>query len=302
MTFPIAKTNGIIFVGDRHQCQPAGTIVRMTGGTVKPIEEIRVGDEVVSFDRNAACLVGRVRQGKKVTSVGVRQFQGTMISIGAGDKETKCTKNHKWTTRFITRDKKLWVTYLMKKGSWFQVGWCQLFTEHGMSHLTQRTKLERAENAWILGVHHSKRKASIKESQIATIYGLPLVQFKQRTDSRHYTDEFISEFFDGLPEKVIAERANQCLEDFGRSIEFPFYTIDLQQRQARTTVFVTQACNLIPEIMAIPVDTGEREPQWMKVSIKSEYNSCEVYSLQVEKDEHYIADGLVTHNSIYGFR
>ena len=105
----------IIAVGDPYQCQPAGTMVLLPGGERKPIEAIREGDEVVSFTRHGSALVGRERNGKRITATACRHFDGDLLKVAAGNKETECTPQHKWITRFITRDTYLWVTYLMRR-------------------------------------------------------------------------------------------------------------------------------------------------------------------------------------------
>jgi hypothetical protein len=71
---------------------------------------------------------------------------------------------------------------------------------------------------------------------------------------------------------------------------------------ARQSIQV-RACNLLPEIMEIPVPTGGQKIQWHPLqAIDVQPYSGQVYSLDVDKHEHYIADGLVTHNCFYGWR
>ncbi|HST03083.1 MAG TPA: UvrD-helicase domain-containing protein, partial [Usitatibacter sp.] len=59
----LAGSNGCVFaVGDDDQCLPAGTLITMADGSRKPIESVKVGDEVRSLDRGTGSrgVVSRV--------------------------------------------------------------------------------------------------------------------------------------------------------------------------------------------------------------------------------------------------
>ena len=63
------------------------------------------------------------------------------------------------------------------------------------------------------------------------------------------------------------------------------------------------AFNLLPEKMSIPVYTDGSGYRWEKiVSLKRKHYEGPVYSLDVKKHHKYISDGMITCNSIYGFR
>lgn len=297
----LGRNGRFLGFGDPHQCQPAGTMVEMEGGERKPIESIQEGDRVVSWDRRGGSIVGRVAQARRVIGTGVRHYAGRMFTVRAGGKSTRCTPNHRWVSRFIDRETDLWCVYMMRKGGRYRIGWCQLFTSQGCFHLGQRARIERADAAWILSVHRDKTEASIQESHVATVYGLPLLPFMPVHGAMHLTADSLGSFWSKVEGEVHAARARGCLDDFGRDHKFPFYEGGYERR-GRTTVFETQACNLIPEIMAVPVDRGTKTPEWCPIGIEANQFSGDVYSLGVESHETYIADGLVTHNSIYGFR
>lgn len=302
----ICPQGRIVAVGDRHQCQPAGTMVAMTGGQWKPIEEVAVGDSVVSFSRRSSAMVGRRGRGEMVLGTADREYSGPILAIHASGMETECTPDHKWVARFNSRSTDISVTYLMKRGDRYRVGWCQLFTKQGRLHLGQRARLEKAEAAWILGVHRERTNASIEESVIAATHGIPTITFEPVNGAKHLTASAIDRVFCTLAANNIPleSRAESCLWEFGRNIDHPFYTADERKHQGRTTVFITQACNLIPEIMAIPVYDGSRNANWTPIGrVAHRFATNErVYSLKVAGEETYIADGLATHNSIYAFR
>lgn len=292
-----------VWVGDPRQCQPPDTVVTLTGGMQVPISELSCGVQLASYDRESGCVVGRSTQGRKVMGVSKRPYNGRMLVVTAGGKQTRCTPNHRWITRFTEREPDVCATYLMKSGTRYRVGWCQLFAKKdGTLHLAQRARIERADAAWILGVHYDRTKASAEESIISTVFGLPTTPFHPVNGATHLTQEAIDFIFNALRCEVdLPARAEKCLHSFGRLMEFPFYTKTKQQRQGRTTLFETQACNLIPSLMSLPVYTEEKTPEWHPLSVISQHYTGDVYSLKVETHETYIADGLITHNSIYAF-
>src|SRR5688572_785175 len=59
----LAGTNGCVFaVGDDDQCLPAGTLVTMADGSRKPIEAVKVGDQVLSRGPAQAACAGTVER------------------------------------------------------------------------------------------------------------------------------------------------------------------------------------------------------------------------------------------------
>jgi hypothetical protein len=292
----------IIAVGDEKQCQPADTTVSLTGGVNRKIDQLTIGDEVVSYERHGAAFVGRVNQGRKVNAIAHRHYDGPMLTVKAAYRSTRCTPNHKWMVRFSNREPNHYVVYMMRKGNNFRVGWCQLFQENGILHLAQRARIEKADCAWILKACDTKAEASIYESIVAYKFGLPTIMFQPANGTSLYTTQAIKHLFDSVPAHESFSRAMNCLEAHGRMIEYPFYNKAKQARQGRTTIFETQACNLISGLMSVPVYTGTRDAMWSTIEIETKYYSGEVYSLDIDIHHKYVADGLLTCNSIYGFR
>jgi hypothetical protein len=233
-----------------------------------------------------------------------RNYEGKLFTINAGDSFTRVTPNHKFLVRWSGRPIEKYVTYLMKKGEYFRIGWCQLFQKSGDFHLGQRARLEKADAAWILGVHNSRSAASMEESVLSTRFALPLPQFQSGSEAGHYTQDFLDNFWREVSLwSDLRGNAIELLEHFGRDIEYPIYT-GKNGRQGRTTLFVTQACNVIPSMMAVALygqDADPRVPVWETVEVSEEDYKGPVYSLDVDKHHNYVADGILTNNSIYGF-
>jgi len=318
MTLIQRAANGsgrVIAVGDPRQaiyCQPKGTMVlagerieggkHVTGYRTVPIEEIAVGDTVVAYAREDAAFY----KGKAVLAAGSRKYTGDLFKVAVLESETECTDNHRWIVRWTERSIDLNVTYLMRRGNRFRVGWCQLFGKdddgHGCLHLGQRARIERADAVWILGVHRDKTSASLHESEIALRYQLPTIPFTAVNGAQHLTQGAIDRFFDLIEDVNLQTNAENCLKDFARSIDWPFYQPDNAKR-GRTTLFEVRACNLLSGgLMKVPVWTGKtKNPEWEQVTVTSErvYN-LEVHSLEIDKYHTYVANGIVTGNSFAG--
>lgn len=290
----------LIACGDKHQCQPAGTMVSLTGGEQKPIEAIVAGDAVVTYSQHSSAFVGRHVPGRKVTATAVRDYTGTLLTVTVGDKQTQCTPNHKWLVRFVDRTDVYNVVYLMRKGENFRIGWCQLFSNKAI-HLGTRTRLEMADESWILSVHDNKTDASMNEKILSVRYGISMCPFKQVEGAQHYNQKTLNTIWEAIGNN--RSQAKKCLEAHKRDIDYPFYVVDMKKRY-RNTLMTVNACNLFPELMKVPTYTnGEREATWTPINVTSEFvESIKVYSLQVAGDENYIANGILTKNCVYVWR
>lgn len=307
MQFALAKNSlaeggRILAVGDEKQCQPAGTMISLTGGDSIPIESVKVGDEIVSYSRDDSFFVGRINQGRKVEAVSKRKIdEGWMYEISADNKKTRCTPNHKWLVRFTDRLPDKYVTYVMRRGARYRVGWCQLFDSHNGLHLGARARIEHADAAWIISVHSNKADASIQESILSAKYGIPTATFEPIYGANLYTRENLNKIFSEL-ESGLEDNVRLLLDDFGRDIAYPFYKNLDGSRRGRTSLFITETCNLISGLMSIPSYCGEAKATWCPITVNRTWGRNQiVYSLQVQTHETYVADGLLTHNSIYGF-
>jgi hypothetical protein len=289
----------LLFVGDRRQCQPAGTMVRLTNGSEYSIEHLRPGCEVVTYDQRSQTLAKK----GKVTNVAVRHYEGPLYTITTGDKQSRCTSSHKWLVRWAHSDTGAWVTYIMRQGNRYRVGQCRLFDNHDFQ-LSRRMSQERADAAWILRIHKMPNDALAYEAIVAAKYHLPQLTFTAYGTYRRWTTEAIDGAYAALAPQE--EHVKRCLHDHDRLLDYPLCKRENGKKQTargKTNSFEVQACNLIPEYMQIPVceDARSMKITWQSIEVISERYTGPVYSLNVEEHHSYIADGLVTLNSIYGF-
>ncbi len=307
----------IIAVGDEFQCQPPGTMVmacahgnRWFSETVPdliPIEDVQVGEAIMTYDRRSASLV----KTGIVTEKNHRRFCGQLYTVSAAGKSTRCTRNHKWLVRWNKNADDAHVVYLMRKDDKFRVGQTKMFRKGSSGRdfgLGMRARQERADYAWVLGIFDNVADATLYENLMSVKYGFSQVIFHEAANTVHMTQDKLDNFYNLVGNQV--KVAAQCLSDHDLSIEYPLYInhkSGMRQRQSRTTLFETQTCNLIGgymKVMVVPdgaINPANRTVTWEKVSVSTEYYNGLVHSLNVKKHHKYVADGLVTCNSIYGF-
>ena len=292
----LAKRGEICVVGDDDQCQPPGTMV-MTPEGETPIENLCEGDLVVSWDRPNKELRTK---GRKVLATASRYYRGELHEVSIEGASTRTTPNHKFLVRWADReDLGVTVVYLMyRKDLGYRVGWCQLHRADGAFHFGQRMKLEKAEAGWVLGVFRDRSEASVYESVVAVKYGIPTVTFEIPQGGRTaslYTEEGVRRIFAAAD----PGSGSRCLRDHELWEDLPFWPPPDDGK--RHTVFQCHAANLLPGIMMVP--SKESRGGWERVTrAVTEHYEGAVHSLEVDKDGTYVADGVVTHNSIYGWR
>src|SRR4051794_23133352 len=145
-------------VGDEDQCLVEGTRVTMADGSTKPIEQVRVGDEVLSAHgsgRFVSATVTHVSRaeptiGVRITTVGGREIVSTPEHVHFAGYRQGLTPP-------------LDMTYLMRKrGHGCRVGMTRTrFDGAGRSvcGLRDRTLKEQADEAWVVSTHDTPEDA-----------------------------------------------------------------------------------------------------------------------------------------------
>ena len=307
----IWKKNSLVLGRSPYQwihepCQIPGTMVWTPNGPA-PIETLKDGDRVVSFNVHTGMVTG-YRDGVPVRTAS-RPYAGNIYGIGIDGKQTWATDNHQFSIHFNPETSQTWCTYLMvnEKG-WWRVGICRTYDARGFG-LKHRVNQEKAIAAWLIDTFKSQAEAQMGEQLLATKYGIPYTHWTiergiKRTDTQR-TEENVGWLYDQMDIHQLEASAIKLLCDYGRSIDYPLVTEDTGKNKfSRRVTAKINACNLIPNLMMVPVPyehweddkTFEYRPI-EKIDVKP-YDGM-VYSLQVEKFEHYIADGIVTHNCLY---
>lgn len=301
--------------GDINQCQPEGTRVSL-GKDWHRTQDIKQLWQGGSGQRGS-CIASWNRKRRRLMDAreiraASRYYTGPMLRIlvssPTGARSTQVTPEHRFLCQWLyPATWQLSVVYAMYRSDLgFRVGWCRLFggrMQRGTPrlHLSERARIEKAERTWILSVHQGPAEASRTESFVAAKYGLPLITFEPPNGTQYYTRDGIHSIFSRLSDSN-TQRGIECLEAHGRRADLPFWPWPNAEGSRRAGVmFQVHAANLIPGLMSVPLPDGQ--DVWGPiVGCSTTQFSGLVYSLDVAKDHSYVADGIVTLNSIYGWR
>jgi len=298
------KHGNLFMVGDDNQCQPAGSKVAVVqkcgthwGPAIinqVPIEKVRIGDRVVSWNRRSGLLS---KKRSRVIKIGSRSFQGDLINLKTAHGKTRVTPDHfVWATLSENHPKNYAIYLMWRKDFGFRVGKCRLAVyknnRNGLGGFSSRCYEEKAEKAWILRACETDKEARIWEHIYSAKYGIPVCVFESQ--DHHVLDESdVKKIFS----EVLESHGFDCLKSSGLSFEYPLWS---ETNRPHSRYFKIRAINVIPEIMSLP---GERPARQSPVlSVNREKFSGLVYSLEVDPDHSYVADGVPVGNCIYEWR
>ena len=312
------KPNGrFIGVGDKNQCQPPETMVRLSNGNEVRIDELKIGDNVISYNtKQGKGFVGYYQsdsfvkryadKSAKILDIAKHKFNGDLIQI-ITDKDnysSKYTPNHKCLIKYKNVNK--YLLYLIEKDGKFRIGIMPIQSRHGFG-LSVRSRQEKANKSWILKTFDDRDEAYYNEQYYSYEYGIPQLRFiDNQTGTMRQCD--IDSIWDRFDTNKMLNNANTLLNLFGRLYEYPFWYQNSNIHNSRTGICEMKACNLIPEIMLVPCfnsnnrgANGNIKAEFQEFNLIREQYEGLVYSLKVSREECYVADNILTHNSIYGF-
>lgn len=290
-----------IFVGDPRQCQPPGTMVCVTGRGEVPIEELKRGDRLLTYANGY--FPGKNSQGRLVEAVASREYRGELIRIEAGRVSHEVTPNHRALVRMAHRQGS--IVYVMRKGDHARIGRCDASYGGGFG-LASRCGGEKADAAWIIGFFPEGEddEARLVETSLAYEYRLPQLTFEYNERGEANGSKIRKRFWYGFPSNILD--LNDCLKVYGLYPELPFWERGSGKHIGRLYAFELYAANLVSGWMDVcTFDGNPHTPTWSTAKISRRHYEGPVYSLKVEPNEVgrrlYVANGIVTHNSIYGF-
>jgi superfamily I DNA/RNA helicase len=264
-------------------CQPPETQVTMANGETKRMDALQVGDSVLSWNRRNQAFRSR-----RVSGISRHAHYGKLVTVRCGNKKTRATRNHWFWVKFNEAAKNQYAVYLMwREGFGFRVGQCKFFSR-GYSNWTTRMKHQVADKMWVLSVTTDYYEALTREAEVSVKYGIPQTVF---VGARGYpTSEAINRIF------LAADTQNgiRCLADYALQWDRPLIAkqAKMQQWTRKKGGFIkVSACNLLPHIMSLPDDGAITEIQRVPYT-------GDVYGLSVDIDHTYVADGLITGNSM----
>ncbi len=220
----VGKTGAPFVVGDDDQCLAAGTPVTMADGSVRPIENVMPGDQVLSNygrgDFRSATVTDRFAKTRRGPMVSLHMRSGKVI---------ESTPDHTHFAGYVLGETpQTYFLYLMRKeGVGYRLGTSQVYTRGQVKPIVgfrQRAAQERADAAWIIRTHASENLARFDEMTTSLRYGLPTLPFVPRKHgSRNglvHDAELIARVFASID---TTERATRLLEDVGLDPDRPHH-------------------------------------------------------------------------------
>lgn len=314
-----------IAIGDEKQCQPAGTKILMSDSSSKNIEDILIGDRIVSYNSDKAGFYGYYDKKwmydryknycATVLDKKIEKVNCDMYTITAGGYTSCYTHNHICMSKFnYENTKNAFILYLMQSGEKFRIGVYPLFVEscnHSSFGLRVRASAEKADKAWILNIYDNRQDAYNSEQIYSYKFGIPQTRFKENTSNNKQSS--IDYIWDNvLLNNNLYIKANKLLNLFNKYYEFPYWTNDGGKYYSRESVQAYHACNIFPKYMDFAVfDPNKFKIETNKIkkyhtvnidTIEIEKNKqYEIISLEVSNEQTYVADGILTHNCINSF-
>ena len=306
-------TKNQFWCGDDRQCQPAGTKVKLRNGIIKNIEDVEVGDSVVWYDNNRSYLssinTNHSSIEKKVLKTASRDFcnDNLIKIITESGRETQYTPNHITYVKIHQSEYNHAVYLMCDENNRFRIGKIPFTCTNKSRTNPWRDKMykEGCQKIWILKVFKTDQEARLLETKLSYKYQIP--QTCWQTDKVSWSKEDIDYIYEGLD---TFSSAKKCLKEFNRDYDYPLLNKATEESNrihfAKNAVTEIFASNIMPEVMDVIVydDTTKHKKKYEQI-IKVEYqyisSPIKVYSLEVEGGT-YVADEIVTHNCIYGFK
>ena len=215
----------LMVVGDDAQCLVEGTMVTMADRTQRPIEQVAVGNEVLS-----AYGSGDFRGARVLATHRSVRTDGVAITLRSGRRLVSTPEHIHFAGYQLGRTPQLHMTYLMwRRDRGFRVGTTRTYTNGQVKPVvgvSGRLRGERGDAAWVISTHEREAQARYAEAALALRYGLPTLPFTARrtadSDGRSLVGDQV------LLDRLFAEHdsetgARRLLADEGLQFERPHF-------------------------------------------------------------------------------
>ena len=211
-------------VADDDQCLLAGTLITMADRSQRPIEEVAVGDSVLSGYGSGDFRPARVL----ATARRERADAGIRITTRAGRTLISTPEHTHFACYRLGITPQLYFTYLMhKRGIGYRLGTSQVYTKRQVKPVVgfmQRTRQEHADAAWVISSHVSENEARAEEYILSLRYGIPTLPSVPRAGGSMnglvHDARYIRQVFAAFDTETNGKR---LLADSGLSPEHPHF-------------------------------------------------------------------------------
>ena len=230
------ERKNVFVVGDPDQCLVAGTPVTMADGSVKPIEEVTTGDEVLTCQGSGRFGPGRVLRTHRSVSA-----EGIAISTASGRRIVSTPEHTHFAGFKVGRTPQLHMTYLMWK-AWtgFRIGTSRTYTNQRGQALpgpSMRMNQEHADAVWVVSVHETEADARVAETLLSLGYQLPTIPFVERRSAHAVASTVVGDQrrIDQIYASLDTElNGHRLLDDEGLSFDHPHFAAATTTAGART--------------------------------------------------------------------
>jgi DNA helicase-2/ATP-dependent DNA helicase PcrA len=166
-------------VGDDSQCLVAGTAVTMGDGRGKLIEDVRVGEEVLSCYGS-----GDFRPARVIRIHRSNVAEGVAITLRSGRRIVSTPEHTHFAGYRVGSTPQMHMTYLMRhREKGYRVGTSRIYTAGQVKPVvgvSLRTRQESADAVWVVGTHPCEAEARVHEMFLSLRYRLPTIPFRAR--------------------------------------------------------------------------------------------------------------------------
>ena len=293
----------------------------MKDKTEKNIEDIKPGDKVIGYIHTSQETYFTDKEDIEVEDVQhLKASKLYKVTLENG-LTSSYTYNHKCYVKIKDNFNEGYLVYLMRNNEgYYRVGKTKLYNKScRMFGLRGRLRQENCQDAWIIEYCKTEQDAWILEQKISIKYGIPQLIFHKVCKEQRCDYDLVKNIHNYVGKDEIEKRAIKLLDDYNRNIEYPFLSLYDGKHIAHTHSFITQACNIIPELMDCiiydennkTIKSYKKSHQYLLKKVRATYMNIksieilkgdfDVYGLKVKRTENYVADGILTHNCIYGF-
>jgi len=240
----LAAEHGNVFaVGDPDQCLVAGTRITMADGTKKPIEDVRVGDSVLTCFGSGVFGAGRVTRTHESTATHV-----VVITTASGRRVVSTPEHVHFAGFKVGKTPQTHMTYLMwKRGHGFRIGTSRTYTNgrnRSLAGPAVRLSGEHADAAWVLGTFEREVEARATEMLLSLRFGLPTIPFVARAGRTNDGRSLLGD--QALLDRVFSELDTEAaglrlLADEGLSFAHPHFSAATTTSGARVRRRLTVA-------------------------------------------------------------
>jgi ATP-dependent DNA helicase UvrD/PcrA len=224
----------LFVVGDDDQCLVEGTDVTMGDGSLKPIEDLSEGDQVLSCYGSGDFRPARVDGVFKAWEKG-----GIAITTSGGRRIVSTPEHMHFAGYRLGTTPQMHMTYLMwKRSRGFRVGTTRVYTDGQVKPIVgfrYRCMQEAADAVWVLSTHEDEAEARAQETLVSLKYGLPTIPFRARNSSARTSlvgsQKLINQIFNEIDTESAGMR---LLEDEGLGVQHPHHQPQTHHARRRT--------------------------------------------------------------------